>query len=855
ESSVVEELSIHLEDHYRDLLARGVPEDEARRRALAELDDGDDLERRLRRVLPGPSLPVPPTTRARHWLAGVPGDLRYATRTLLRERGFTVVALLTLALGIGAVTAMFSLVHGLLLRQLPYPHGDRLATVVAPGMILPGNLEQWREGAPSLERLAGFNLSDGMLNEPRNVRRLLAMVVTDDLLPLLGAQPIRGRIWSPGEVGAGDARVMLISERLWTEVLLGEDPTSRTLTIDGIPHVILGVLPEEFHSLGYGVDAWVPLAQHRVPSLQGVARLRTDATAERAQAELSAVGERVEALPIAEEFGRLVRLQMQRDVFTGDSRPALLLLFAASGCVLLLACANLANLLLSRAAGRGRELAIRSALGAGRGALLRQLLVEHACLAIAGGVLGLLLAWSMLRVLVPLLPPGFVRLPAEAIRIDIVVLAATFAAAMLAMALAGLAPTFASMRSAAPMAVMARGTPARFTRRWRETLIAAETAIAVILLVGTALLVRTYLTLRPSSPGYETSDRVVARLHLPDDPVRNVELVRRLIRDIELASPGVRAAASYEVPLSGMIAAGRVHAVDGDPVEVPPGTRPPQLHVNSVSPEYIRVLGVTITRGRAIAETDSPGAEPIIVLNERAARQFWPELDDPVGRRLTVDLIGGARELVVVGVFGDIRTSGNSTSSRPQGLLSYEQAPWSRLRVIVHVPPGSSFDAGTLREAVERIDPTVPVGEITTLAAIASRAVATPRYQMAMMSGFGVLALLLAVIGCYGVLAYSVAQRTREFGVRMALGAAPRAIQNAVMGRAGLLVMVGLVVGGAGSMAIVGVIQSSFFGVIPVDPATSALVAIALLAISMVAAWLPARRAAAVDPVVALREE
>ena len=860
EASVVEELSLHLEDLYRELLARGVPDDEARRRALADLDHGDDLEHRLLRHVADPSSPVPPATRSRRWLTAVPGDARYALRLLLRERGFTSVAMITLALGVGPVTAMFSLVHGLLLRPLPYPEGERLVTLIGPGMILPTNLSQWREGAKSLEQFGGFNLSHGLLEEPGNTRRLRIMEATDDVLPLLAARPIRGRLWAPGEGARGDTRIALISQRLWVEVFRGVEPSSRMLTIDGVPHSILGVLPDDFHNLGYSSDAWVPFAGDPDTWLQGVARVRAGATLEQVRLELAAVADRVEALPIAAEFGRSVRVHRLRDMFTGDARATLVILFAASGCVLLLACANMANLLLSRAAGRGRDLAIRNALGAGRGALLRHLLVEHVMLAIVGGALGLALGWLVVRGLVPLLPPGFTRMPPESIGIDLVVLGVTLAVSMSTVLLAGLPPTLASMRSATPMAVMSRGTPARSARRWREALIAAETAIAAILLVSTTLLVRTYLTLRPSTPGYETGDRIVATLRLHDEPRRNVELVRRLLREIELTAPGTRAAVSNQVPLSGLVGLFRIVAIDGKPTDPDAAERPPMLDVNAVSPEYIDVLGIPMARGRALDDGDVLGTQPVVVVNRAAARRFWPDLENPVGRRLNVDLVapGDADqrvELLIVGVYEDVRTSGLSTTARPQGLLPYSQTPWAGAHLIVHAPPGSGFDASTLRELVARIDPTVPVGEISTLAAIASRAVAAPRYQMSLMSGFGLLALLLAVIGCYGVVAYSVAQRRREFGVRMALGAAPAAILRAVMRRAALLVTAGLVVGGAAAVAATRVIESSFFGVVPGDPATFALVFVALLAVSLAAALVPARRAAAVDPVVALREE
>ncbi|HZD04168.1 MAG TPA: ADOP family duplicated permease, partial [Longimicrobiales bacterium] len=798
----------------------------------------------------------PATAEPASMLDGTVRHLRHGVRALLRSPGFTATAVLTLTLGIGADTALFSVVYGVLVRPLPYPAGERLVWVATPAMT-GENLGRWRAGIPSFQRLEAFGLRSFTWQASDGARRLRGMAVTHGFLPLLGARPIRGRLWSAEEGAAARTPVVVVGRRFWREALGGRDPEGLVIRLDDTTYDVLGVLPADFHNLGYDIDLWLPLDQQPTRAgLNGVGLLAPRRTLAAARTEARALLTRLDPTTLSRAAGGFANLNGFREIFTGDVRTPLLILFGAAGLVLLLACANVANLLLTRATGRTREMAIRAALGAGRRTLAAQLLVESALLALAGAVLGLLLAWGLVHRVADLAPRYyFGRSVTEAVRIDVSVLAFTLGAATLTVLVAGLAPALAAARSTARgSSLVGRSTADPSSHRWREGLVAAQVALAFVLLVGTALMVRTWLVLRPAHPGFETADRLVAGLSLPDDPGANRSFVQRLVRQIQLGTPGVRAAAVTDVPLSGMITTTRVLAVDGEALPEGEG-RPLSVDLRSATPGYLDVVGMRMVTGRALLDSDGPDAPFALVVNESAARRLWPDLAGVVGRRVTLDLYEDTADFTVVGRVADARSTGATTRARPEVFASYDQVPWRRLHLVVHAPGSAGIDAGVLRRAVAELDPSIPVEDVTSLEAIASDSVARRRYQAALMAAFGLLALLLSAVGCYGVLAHAVGRRTREIGIRMALGARRGGIILRVVRRGAVPVAGGLAAGTALALAGTKVLESALYGVSRTDPTSFLAAALVLGAVSLVAAWLPARRAAAVDPVQSLAAE
>lgn len=780
-------------------------------------------------------------------------NLRYGFRVLRRNPGFSATAVLTLALGIGANTAVFSLVYGTLMRPLPYPEADRLVWV-APSFSLEVDLGEWRTALTPFERLEAFGLASLEWRGDEGARRVRGMRVSDGLLPLLGAVPERGRLWSAREAEAGETPVAMVSHRFWRDELGGRDVTELSVRLGDDVRSVIGVLPSGFGSLGYDVDVWVPRAQGASGSPNLIGRLRPGATVASARAAADDLLARLE--PAADPGLRtFINVNGFDEVFRGEIRTPLLVLFGAALLVLLLACVNVGNLLLSRAVSRVHEMALRTALGASRLALGGQILAETAVLAAAGGGLGLLLAWILIHHVPGALPPRyFSRLGTDGVGIDGVALAFAAVATTVTTLLAGLAPILGSARTRPSAGSRGRATSSQRSHRWRDAFVATQMALSFVLLVGTMLLVRSYLTLRPSDPGFETRDRVVAQLALPEPSPANVTFVRRLIREVELAVPGADAAVVNDVPLSGMISVTRVTAIDGTPT-TGGDTRPPSVDFHAATPDYLDLMGMELLAGRGLAASDDAEAPFALVVNERTARRLWPDDPRPLGRRLTLDLYTGTPEFTVVGVLADTRSLGNTTRARREVFAAYEQVAWPRVTLVAHLPEGGQLDDGTIRRLVAGIDPTVPVDRVTTLEAVAAGSVSRWRYEAALMSGLGGLSLLLAVIGCYGVLAHTVAQRKREIGIRMALGAGAVSVVVAVLRRGALQVGAGLAAGALIALAVTRVLESSLVGVSPRDPA-SFLAAAALLGMtSMGAAWLPARRAARVEPATTLAGE
>jgi predicted permease len=481
------------------------------------------------------------------------------------------------------------------------------------------------------------------------------------------------------------------------------------------------------------------------------------------------------------------------------------------------------------------------------------LLLESAILAVAGGVLGLVLAtWSIQ--LVPRLAPAYLpRL--EDVEVNVAVMAFAIGVATLATFIAGLAPAFSAVRAGVAGAHHTRVTSGRTARRWREALIVGEVALALLLSIGTALLVRTFLELRPNEPGFEMANRIVARAQIPAEQIgtgQAIDFVRSLQSEIEAAHPGTRVAASTSIPLTGMSMLFPLAATDGTPVESPNG-RAVMLHFRLTTPNYLDVLGVPIVRGRGITENDVAGAPQAVVINEAAARRLWPDETDVMGRTITLQIDTAAIVYTVVGLAADTRLMGAVADARPELWASYWQTPWAFVHIVVHAPPGTQVSGQTIRDVAATIDPTVAIHQMDTLESIAALSNASARFEMSLMIGFGALAFMLALVGCYSVLAHLVAQRRREIGVRMALGATRRRIVRLVVGRGLLLGGIGVTIGVFAALALTRILASRLYGVSATDPLTFSVAAAAMLFSAMLAALVPASRAAGVEPVSAIR--
>ena len=813
-------------------------------------------------------------------LADLPRDFRYAARSLLRTPGFTVVAVAVLALGIGATSAIFSLVSAVWLKPLPFADEERivslwvdLSTVGGPARLEapPANYVAWRERAQSFEEMApivpaSVNLTGG--GEPE---RLAAVRTTPNLFATIGLAPVLGRTFVP-EDDADEA--VVISDRFWLRRFAG-DPAAvgRTITLDGAQHVVVGVVPADFR-FPYGEkDVFIAtvfrpelLAETGAFIWNVVAKVRPGVSIEAAQAEMNNVAE---VLRAENRSGQPVVVLPLRDSLTrgnpnaGDIRPTLLALIGAVALVLLIACANVANLMLARAAVRQKELAIRKALGAARGRVLRQLLTESALLAGFGVLLGLGLAAACFGYLTRLLPA---TLPASAtLALDWRVLALTIAAALVTVLLFGAGPAFAAARrdfgAAFGRAVGAHGAKAR---RLRTSLVVAEIALTVVLLAGAGLLLRSYVALLAVDPGFETQGRLIVDTPLSGSRYATAadrdSFYQRVLERVR-ALPGVESAGYTNIaPL--VVKGGRsVTFVEGRPRPDAEGMFRLVTQNRGVSPGYLETLGVPLVRGRLIDVGDTRDAPRVAVINEAMVRLHWPD-EDPIGQQFRFGLGGIENLFTVVGIVGDMRQDGLDAPSFPELYAPLDQFAgagdfnlmWPQ-QLVVRTSGDPLALGPAVRRAVWDIDADQPVSRIRAMSELLDTELANRNLQLTLIGAFAVIALLLAAVGLYGTLSYTVSQSTSEIGLRMALGAAERSVVGSVVRSALGAALLGLGVGLVAALALTRTIASFLYGVSPADPVTGVAVAGVLLLVAALAAFFPARRAASVDPAVSLRAE
>ncbi|HWM26908.1 MAG TPA: ABC transporter permease [Woeseiaceae bacterium] len=803
-------------------------------------------------------------------------DLRYAARALLRSPGFTIVAVLTLAIGIGANTAIFSVVNAVLLKPLPLPEPDRLVRVYersAGGLSTasPSNFADWQRDNTVFDRMGAYVGTAVALTGVGEAKRVSGSAVTAGFFSTLGTTPVLGRPISQADTVAGQDRVVVLSHELWQRAF-GADPgiVDRTVQLEGREYTVIGVMSPGFEYPA-GAALWVPLAfseedlatQRGAHYLDVIARLAPGVTVEQASKQMAAMARVLELRYPDTNTGSSAWAAGLHEALVGDVRPALLILLGAVGFVLLIACVNVANLLLARTAGRRRELAVRSALGADRGRLARHVLTESVLLALLGGVAGLLLAMLGLKGLLALPVEGVPRL--DSVTLDGTVFGFTLAASMFTGVLFGLLPAvkagLARDLTAALKAGGAAVTVDRAGGRTRGALVVAEMAFAVLLLTGAGLLLKSFVELQRVDPGFNPRGVLTFDMALPRaryaEPEQSRAFFAELDRRID-ALPGVETAAGvFGLPLSDFNYSISIEKLDGGPAYDHPGNaRSTQLRV--ITPDYFRTMEIRLLDGRALDETDRAGAALAVVVNESAAKLLWPG-DDPLGHSLELGTtfgLGGARAGgTVVGVASDVRHFGLGEDSRPEVFLAHSQFPVDFLSMTVKtsVPPQSLVAA--IREQLRDMDSELPLDQVRTMDEWVAASVAQPRFYMLLLGIFAVAALLLAAIGIYGVLAYAVRQRSNEIGIRRALGAEAGDVVRMVVGRAMMLAGGGLVVGLLASFALTRILSGLLYGVSATDPLTFAGVAILLAAVALLASLVPARRAARVDPMVALREE
>jgi putative ABC transport system permease protein len=811
------------------------------------------------------------------------GDIRQALRLLRKNPGFTLATVSTLALAIGATTAVFSVVQGVLLRPLPYREPDRLVRVweVSPqgdsrNVASAGNYLDWRDRARVFDAIGAhsgtFAVTLTGAGEPLTVG---AARVTPSAFEALGVQAHAGRVFTEGEGGQGSPRTILMSDRLWQR-RFGSDRAvlGRPVTLNDEPFAVVGIMRSGFAFPSADVDIWIAQQfsegdrlQRRAHSFGVIARLKRDVTVERARAEMQILARQIADEQPAFMTGWSANVLAYHDDLVQSARPLVLILFGVATVVLLVACANLANLAVARTAGRAHEIAVRSALGASRARIARQLLIESLVQSIIGGALGVGIVAFALQTLVAAAPGDIPRL--HDVGLDPAVFVFATAITVLCALAVGLLPALGSSRASSAFsgalwhealsATRLSGT--RHAARLRGALLVAQVALALVLLVGAGLLVRSLLKLNAVEYGFNADGLLALNLDTPTARYPDVGaqsgFYERLLERVR-ALPGVAAASTTSgAPASGM----RItfsFAIEGRPAVTPSGREDP-VPLRAVTPEYFRTLGVPIVRGRAIEPIDRQGAPPVVVLNESLAKRFWT--DDPVGRRISFAGPEGPW-YEVVGVVGDTRDDGLDQPAPPAVYVPFaqrrEQWAWlSWQTLVVRARPGIEPTdlVSSIRFALTEIDPLLPLQSVSTVNGLYAESTARRRFAMQLTVGFAALALLLGALGIYAIVAYSVAERRREIGIRLALGAQPGTVLRQVVRGALGLAIAGAAIGIVSAVGLTRFLETLLFGVEPTDTATYAAMGTLLIAVAALAAWLPARHVMRVDPVTALKTD
>jgi putative ABC transport system permease protein len=802
-------------------------------------------------------------------------DVRSGVRLLGRTPGITAIALITLALGIGANTALFSIVDGVLLRPLAYPQADRLFLIQHTnlkdgslfGSTTPANFYDIRREATLMQPIAAFSTDTVTLTGRGDPERLQGVGSVGSILEVLGVAPQLGRIFTAEDDRLDAPNVVVISDNLWRRLFDGRtDALGRTLVLGGDTYTVIGVMPRGFTFPDTKMDFWVPahlradLRASRVEYfLTIVGRLREGATPAAARAELDAIMARLRDAHPQENGALALDAQPLRDSFVDGISRLLWILMGSVAFVLLIACANLANLLLARATGRTREIAIRQAIGAGRARVLRQLLIESLLLALAGGAAGIVTAQVFLGTLVAWLPAGIPRI--EQASIDGRVLLFTFAATMAAGVFFGFAPAWQLSRRN-PTAALREDARAGSTRsRLRSLLVTAEVAIAVVLLAGAGLLVRSFVLIQRVDPGFATDRLLTFRVGMEGaayrEPRARIAFVQRAVDRLKTLPSVTAAAAGSNAPITGR-GTGAWFNILARPT--PPGTTPPSVPYRVVTAEYFKTMGIPLVRGRLLRESDGRDGTPSVVISESVARRFWrsPAEGDPIGADIYLGapdyrLFPSAR---IVGIVKDVKLAGLGTPLTDAVYGLHSLMPfWSGFTFDVRTSGDPAALASSVRAVIRDLDPSLAVTRIESMHDIVRESLAPARASMLLLMLFAAIALVMAAVGVFGVMSYAVLLRSREMGIRLALGARPASVRRMILANGLAQAGTGTAIGLALAAWLTRLMETLLFGVSPGDPLTFASVAAILLAVAALACYLPARRATTVDPLIVLRTE
>jgi putative ABC transport system permease protein len=853
-----EELRTHLEMLTDDYVRRGIPPEEARYAALRALGGVEQVKEQYREQ------------RALPMIETLVQDVRYGLRQLRRNPGFTVVAVLTLALGIGANTAIFSVVDAVLLRSMRYKDPSRLVVIWETYQQFPKvwvsvpNFRDWQEQTDAFEAIGGYHLageSDQFTltghGEPQRIQGTFASA---NLFGLLGVRAALGRVFVPAEDEPGTGPVVVLSYALWQR-LFASDPRTigRNISLSGKSYTVVGIMPPNFRFPDWA-ELWMPLGQmgrdelaSRVyHPLEVVGRLKAGVTLAAAQAQINTLAGRLGREYPKTNGGWRVTVIPLREELLGKVQPALLILFGATGLVLLIACANVASLTLARASAREKEMAVRAALGAGRPRLIRQLLSESLTLSGAGGALGLLLALWGRDLLAKAGPAGVPSL--RDVSIDGRVLAFSALISILTGLIFGLVPAFQSSTVCLSESLQ-RGTrtggTSRRTSRLRGSVVVIQLALALIVLTGAGLLVKSFVRLVGVDPGFSKKNLLTARIDLSASEHRNLGQFFEQISDRLRALPGVKTVGLInDLPLSPEAALKTRFVAERSPLSSP--GEYPVAELRLTGPDYFRAMGIPLLKGRYFRSWAEEQQLASVIINETMARRFFPH-QDPLGQRLNLGPEAPRPSWVsIIGVAGDVRDFG--LANEPQNDIYFDAAD-SSMYVVLRTASDPSGLASAVRRVVQSADPDVPVTQVVTGEELVSGDLASRRFSMGLLGLFAGMALILSAIGIYGVISYGVAQRTHEIGIRMALGAERVQVLNLVVRQGLLLTCVGVAIGLAGAFGLSRFLATLLYDVKPTDPATFGTVSLVLAAVALLASFIPARRATKVDPMVALRYE
>ena len=854
ERELAAEMESHLQLHIEDNLRSGMNPQEARREAFMKLGGVEQTKEiyRERRGLPH--------------LETLFQDLRYAARMFVKNPGFASVAILTLALGIGANTAIFSVINGVLLDPLPYNDPGQLVVTKSNDSLL--NVMDIQRQMRAFSQGGGINSEAMDFTGGSEPVQLHVGLVNAGFLETLGVPPMMGRIISPAEDVKGGPSLAVVSYSFWQNYF-SSDPHAlgRTIPLAGNSYTVIGVMPETFAPPAERVDLYVSLwvgypaaaAYRGVHFMRTYWRLKPGVTLAQAQTDMAAIDRRLAEQFPAQEKERATKLIPLHEWMVGDVRPALLVLFGAVALVLLIACANFASLLMTRAVAQRQELVIRAALGAGRVRLIRKTLTESALLSVLGGAAGLMLAQWGTRALLAIRPEKLARL--SGIHMDTRVLLFVLVVSILTGVVFGMAPAWLAASANVAEAMKESGRSATASRGGqliRKSLVISEMALALVLLVGAGLLIKGFSRLRSTNPGFNPANVTTMYLKLPATRYAEIPKQSQFRREVlaHLNSlPGTQAAMVTDIPLSGDYLS-HSFLIDGRP-PLPVGSEP-TVQTLSVMGEYFRVMQIPLHAGRDFTPLDREGQPLVAIVNEELVREFFPH-ENPIGARIHwARDAGPPRWMTIIGVVGDVKHSGLNQPVDPAVYAPFSQSDedWRRwMSLAIRTPGASSGLLNEVKKQIWNVDNQIPVSEVRSMDELLATSLAQQRFNMLLLGLFAALALILAAVGIYGAMAYAVSQRTHEIGIRSALGAQRRDVLRLVLGEGSKIVLLGIVIGIAGALALTRLMASLLFEVKPTDPATFAAVAILLALVALAACYIPARRAMRVDPLVALRYE